>query len=110
MGPSGLCGGLAHLVVVDCFVSFVFCVFCFVLPTVLALFPDCSPLLNEKRAMHILKKAVLALPHEPFVPYRSACSITGVSRSFSRLSPRHELAAVGIDDSRAPSFWIGMRR
>jgi hypothetical protein len=57
MGPSGLCGGLAHLVVVDCFVSFVFCVFCFVLPTVLALFPDCSPLLNEKRAMHILKKS-----------------------------------------------------
>jgi hypothetical protein len=46
--------GLARLVVVLCFVSFVlFCFLCFVLPSILALF---SPLLNEKRAMHVLKK------------------------------------------------------
>jgi hypothetical protein len=55
-------------------------------------------------------RAVLALPHEPFVPYRFACSTTGARRSFSRLSPLHELAAVGINDPRALSFWIGMRR
>jgi hypothetical protein len=55
-------------------------------------------------------RAVLALPHEPFVSYHSACSITGARRSFSRLSPPHELAAIGIDDPRALSFWIGMGR
>jgi hypothetical protein len=45
-----------------------FCALCFVLPSfprfcsVLTLYPDCSPLLNEKRAMHVLKKHALIVP------------------------------------------------
>jgi hypothetical protein len=53
-GPERALWGLAHLVVVDCFISLVF-VFCasflstFVC-SVSTLYPDCSPHLNERRA------------------------------------------------------------
>jgi hypothetical protein len=60
--------GLAFLVIVDCFVTLVFvlCALCFLLSplfcSVLILYQDYYPLLNEKRAMHVLKKHALIVP------------------------------------------------
>jgi hypothetical protein len=34
------------------------CSYALCFPLLLALFPDCSPLLNEKRAMHVLEKVI----------------------------------------------------